>query len=505
MGTGVAGRAPGATTAATRQDRRALPAWLPHALAVTAVFAVLAPVAMRFTVGHFTATRADPVEGGYYQRLASAFLSGQLALEERPPADLVDAPNPWDPARFNEHRRYGLHDASLYNGRYFYYWGPSPVLTVVIPARLLGFTLTETDVGRGAMVAILAIAAAFAFLVARRLRLGPWTAGALALVAATPFSAWFQLTRLAVYEASILFGAAAAAGAAVCFLAGGRGLLLLGGLLSAVAMTARAEAGAVALVALALALPRKRRQELVRTLVFVGGPLALGLAALLLYNQLRFDSPFEFGQKYVLAGLDLHDHRLASPAYVPWSLYYYLFRWPGFSLRFPYFEDPPRLTGLPRDYLHFEPTFGALWTVPATVLVLALGAWLVVRRVRGQPTETPAEPSANGPPVAAVGGWLVAAAVAALLFDSYAIFHASQRFRLVYDVLFALGAVAVVGAALSLSAGSARRLLGVALAVVAAASLATTVLGAAHGVYPDGSSVGRSDVHRLTEWVRRRV
>ncbi len=64
----------------------------------------------------------------YYSRLASSFLHGQLALEQKPDPALLALPNPYDhKARKNVPV---LGDASLYKGKYYLYFGPFPGLAL---------------------------------------------------------------------------------------------------------------------------------------------------------------------------------------------------------------------------------------------------------------------------------------------------------------------------------------------------------------------------------------
>jgi hypothetical protein len=65
----------------------------------------------------------------YLDRQASAFLAGQIPLLEKPPAALVALANP-----YQYKNRAGISgyiwDASLYKGKYYFYWGPVPALLV---------------------------------------------------------------------------------------------------------------------------------------------------------------------------------------------------------------------------------------------------------------------------------------------------------------------------------------------------------------------------------------
>ena len=70
----------------------------------------------------------------YYNLLADGLLDGQLSLKVTPPLELLKLPDPFDPVA-NE--KYKLHDVSLYNGRYYLYFGITPALAFVIPWRYL--------------------------------------------------------------------------------------------------------------------------------------------------------------------------------------------------------------------------------------------------------------------------------------------------------------------------------------------------------------------------------
>ena len=73
-------------------------------------------------------------QNSYYNLLTDAFLSGHLYLPVEPRTELLALPNPYDP---NTGHGLRLHDASLYHGKYYLYYGPISVLTLYIPYRLL--------------------------------------------------------------------------------------------------------------------------------------------------------------------------------------------------------------------------------------------------------------------------------------------------------------------------------------------------------------------------------
>src|SRR5512135_3109583 len=71
----------------------------------------------------------------YYTLLATSFRQGELSLSLRPDPALLELANPYDPAA-----RQGIKvplDLSLYNGKFYLYWGPAPALLVAIAKPLL--------------------------------------------------------------------------------------------------------------------------------------------------------------------------------------------------------------------------------------------------------------------------------------------------------------------------------------------------------------------------------
>lgn len=77
---------------------------------------------------------ANKVPDSLYQYLTESFLSGHLHLLDPPIPELMKLSNPYDPTL---NRPYKLYDASLYQGKYYLYFGPLPVITFYIPFKLL--------------------------------------------------------------------------------------------------------------------------------------------------------------------------------------------------------------------------------------------------------------------------------------------------------------------------------------------------------------------------------
>jgi hypothetical protein len=71
---------------------------------------------------------------GYYNLLTRGFLKGQTALDRVVESAMLALKDPYNPA---ERAGKGLHDASYYQGRYFIYFGVTPVVAAFAPVRLL--------------------------------------------------------------------------------------------------------------------------------------------------------------------------------------------------------------------------------------------------------------------------------------------------------------------------------------------------------------------------------
>lgn len=66
---------------------------------------------------------------GHYGLLADAFLNKHFYLNVLPDPRLLSLPNPYDPIQNGDYR---LHDASLFHGKYFLYWGPIPAIIRIL-------------------------------------------------------------------------------------------------------------------------------------------------------------------------------------------------------------------------------------------------------------------------------------------------------------------------------------------------------------------------------------
>ena len=297
----------------------------------------------------------------HYASLARGFLAGHLHLDIPPAPALLALPDPRDPER-NEGLR--LHDASLYNGRYYLYFGPAPALTAYVPWR----AVTGRDLPNGWAAVVFAFAGyvgscALLFALARQADVNLPTPFAIVSVLALGLCQFvpFVLRRPAVYEVAILAGYAFFMWAAFAFT---RHRYAVAALLFGLAVGSRPHYVLAAFVFWA-ALVLARRRDLRGVAAFTA-PLVLCGLALAWYNFARFGNPLELGINYMLGGARHLQHARFAPKHLLPGLYYFLVAPPQLLAEFPFVRLAP--SGFPIPYYYFlEPVAGIFATVPATL------------------------------------------------------------------------------------------------------------------------------------------
>jgi hypothetical protein len=320
----------------------------------------------------------------FYNQLTDSLMQGHTYLAAKPSPQLLALPDPYDPWP-NERLR--LHDASLYRGRYYLYFGVAPAVTLYLPWRVLTGKRLSDDIAvtlfsmGGYVFSCLLL---FLLLEASQMRV-PWFLELAAVLAlGLGQVAPIVLRRPRVYEVAISAG--------YCFLLGGLYFLAL----RVVRPNARRWLPALAAVLLGLATASRPHCAIVAALVAIfygfhlirirglsGRPwlvefarlaLPLAVAGVLIgwYNYLRFDNPLEFGIRYQVGVFNFMKGGpplAARLRYIFTSLYYSLVCPPNFMPRFPFFElsgaaqpfgDPDLF---PIGYFE-DPTVGALLISP---------------------------------------------------------------------------------------------------------------------------------------------
>jgi len=385
----------------------------------------------------------------YYNLLAEGFLDGHLYLKADVPEELLKLADPYDPR--TRPPGLALHDASLYRGRYYLYFGAAPVVTLMLPFRVL----TGTALPLPAAVVVFTFAGflmsvAIFLGVCRRyfpengrsmalawiLVLGTGSMGPLLVLRGSiwelPLSGGYFFVMAAVYgvwrcvhskrraawwyaSAGLSLGLAVASRPSYLFASG---LLVPPIIWQWWWARATGPADFVKLGRFALA-----------------GAVPLGAVGLAMawYNYARFGSPTEFGVAYQLSGVFEAETRHFSWSYLAFNARMYGLSAAEWVRYFPFFhrlENP----AVPVGHVGFDDVYGFLRNVP--VVWLALLAPLALWRRRAE---------ARGRLLAGLGAtaMLAAGAVTTLLFFYAAMARYGADFLPAILLLAGVGVMAV--------------------------------------------------------------
>jgi hypothetical protein len=316
----------------------------------------------------FFESASPRAEDSYYNLLVQGFRSGQLNVKREAPPELAQLANPYDPAANASYvwdTRCLSYEMSYYKGKLYLYYGVTPALVLFWPyAALTGHYCLH----KYAVVIFFALG----FLVAAWLLYAVWqryfteasiwviAAGILALGLATgalgtlsscdlhevPHSCGFAFTMLALAAiwgalhkpkrqvlwlmlASLAYGLAIGSRPSLLF-----GIIIL---LIPVAHTWCAASEPVSLRRIGLLF-----------MAAVGPVMLIGLG-LMVYNTLRFDSPFEFGWRYQLTDIQNAVAQQFSLHYLWFNLRLYFLEPIRWGCHFPFLQAGP-LSPLPPNY-----------------------------------------------------------------------------------------------------------------------------------------------------------
>jgi tetratricopeptide (TPR) repeat protein len=328
--------------------------------------------------GYFVSGSFDSADA-YYNLLVQGFRAGQLNLKTDVPPGLAQLADPYDPVA---HAPYPVLDMSYYKGKLYLYFGVTPAVLLFWPyVALTGHYLLQKDAA--------VIFCLVGFLVSVGLLHALWrryfagvsvavvAAGTLALglVTCTPL----LLARCDVHEVSISCGYALTMLALAgiwkalneperrCWWLAGAGLAY------GLAVGARPSLvfGAVILLVPVAQCWRERRTVLAPLLAAAIPMVLIGLG-LMLYNVLRFDSPFEFGGHYQMSGERLLTRQFFSLRYLWFNFRVYFLEPARWSGQFPFVHGtavPPPPAGHAEMAEH---AFGILTNIPLVWLALAV-------------------------------------------------------------------------------------------------------------------------------------
>ncbi len=390
------GSARNALTGASTQLTR----WLvspERRVALVALLLVLA-LSVFYAFMASSGTFRDLGRQSHYATMAEGFERGHLYVPRKPSRQLLQQEDPFHPSN----KPAWIWDASLYDGHWYFYWGPVPALGVWAWKGLTGDgRISDQTLTLIFMIGRLCAGALLLLGLARtvRAREPTWLVGSAIAVFGLSSPIPFIVARPMVYEACLAAGQ--------CFLFWGL-LFAFWGLLSPRWRTAKLALAGVcwglaigSRVTMVIPVPLlivitvsliwwrsdRRLPRLLSNTTALGVPVALAVGGYALYNYGRFESFTEFGTSWQASLQRFTTNRV----FVIPNLYSYLFAPIDWSCDFPFVRGMRRralspLIEWPRDYAVFELVGGLLllsaWCWLGLVVLyrpLAAG-WVMLRR-----------------------------------------------------------------------------------------------------------------------------
>ena len=267
-----------------------------------------------------------PAHRNQYELMAEAILDGRIEFNYNDDYELSQLENPYDPdARAEAGVKYHW-DHAYYNGHYYMYFGIVPVFLAFLPYRVLTGTALTTYHATQIFVAM-AIAGIFVlFHLLSRLFFKNLSYGVyLALcVAFSVMSVWYASAEPALYCTAITAAIMLEIWSLYFFIRGvweeqkeNRQILFagIGALLGALAFGCRPPIALANMLVIPMLIvflkQRKFTPKLFGKLALAAMPYAVVGIVLMIYNYVRFDSPFEFGQAYQLTVADQSNYSLS--------------------------------------------------------------------------------------------------------------------------------------------------------------------------------------------------
>ena len=294
--------------------------------------------------------------GTYYNKLAEGFLQGHLYMAIEPNPGLVSLSDPYDPALNGP---YKVHDVSFYKGKYYLYFGPTPVILMYLPYWLMMHKGLQDQL---VIFAFSVGALLFSFLFLLWVKntyfstIKEWKFLTAISVVAFANVVPVLLRRPAIYENAIACGVCLIMASIYFFSisfskknAPSIPLLSLGSLCLGLAIGARPQVALFLILLFVVCFKiwiEISNGNNILKYKLIGAALLPFLFCLLLcglYNYFRFDNFLEFGTTYQLAGKHINKLGLFNFARIPANMHFNLFQLPYIDSKFPFIHMFPQL------------------------------------------------------------------------------------------------------------------------------------------------------------------
>ena len=339
-------------------------------------------------------------EDAYYNLLVRGFRDGQLNLKCEASPGLAQLANPYDPSANGPYvwdANHLSYEMTYYKGKLYLYFGVAPALVLFWPyAVLTGHYLPQKDA--------IVIFYSLGFLIAAWLFRAVWrryfpqtsvwimAAGVIALGLASGILG--VLSPADIYEVpkscGLAFAMLALAGIWQSLHKPTQAIkwLLLASLAYGLAVVSRPSLlfGSIILLipvaqAWYAATGRGPWRRIALLVAAAGGPITLVGLGQMLYNDVRFDNPFEFGWHYMLTSIQNAAFQQFSLHYFGFNFRFYFLEPLHWTRQFPFFEaaslppGPAGYAGIGTPYSGMLTDFPIVWLALAAPLAWKDGLW----------------------------------------------------------------------------------------------------------------------------------
>ncbi len=261
----------------------------------------------------------QPNHRNQFELMADALLEGHVDIVYGDEEELLKLGNPYDP---DERASSGVMyhwDHAFYKGRYYMYYGIAPVLVLFLPYRAVtGEPLTTYRATQiFTALTVIGLFAIFSLLARRFFKKLPVSVQIALSAAFSLMSVWYASAEPALYCTAITAALAAETWSLYFFIRAvwwakseNRQILLafLGALFGAITFACRPSIALANILVIPMLIAflkqRKFTLKLLCKLFIAALPYIAVAAGLMWYNYIRFENPFEFGQKYQLTVAD---------------------------------------------------------------------------------------------------------------------------------------------------------------------------------------------------------
>lgn len=271
-------------------------------------------------MGLCPAYNGEIVDRNQYELLAEAILEGHLYIDYQDiDPRLFEMDNPYDPEAREELNIEFHWDHAFYNGHYYIYFGVVPVFLLFLPYRIITGSSLMTFHATQIFTAFFICGIFITFYILARKFFNKITF-IMYLFLSSAFSImsiWYSIDAPAVYCTAITSGLCMEIWSLFFFIKAvwieeneKKSILyaFLGSLFGALAFGCRPPIALANLLVLPMLFEyirkRKINWRLIKQLAFAATPYIIVGLLLMLYNYVRFDNPFEFGQVYQLTEAD---------------------------------------------------------------------------------------------------------------------------------------------------------------------------------------------------------